>query len=190
MAQNIKESTPVKVPAEYTGLRGKSFAVVVSGDRTIDVDYAGLIAELTVRIDQRLVESAGASGHVPPEDVIAYIANNPSWVAKPRAEVAQSLGRPDRIVLLEVSEFRLNDPGNAYLWAGVAAGTITVIETDGPLPDEASFEKQISVAFPDKPGAGPAEFSRDQIISVLLKRFVDRAAWTFYDHEELYNQPY
>ena len=190
VAQSYKETTPVKVEAEYRGLEGKSFAVLVTGDRTIDVDYTGLIAEVSARIDERLAEFAGASGHVPVNDVLAYSANNPSWPAKPRAELAKSLGNPQRLVLIEINEFRLNDPGNGYLWSGAAGGTITVLELDGPIPEEAAFEKQILVTFPDQQGAGPAEFSRDAIISVLLKRFVDRTTWTFYNHEEMYDQKY
>lgn len=190
MAQSYRESSTRPVAAEYTGLEGKSYAVVVAADRTIEADYPGLVAELTNRLDRRLFEHAGATGHVPAADVLAYIYNNPAWAAQARSELARRLGNPDRLIVVDISEFRLNDPGNAYLWDGVAAGSVAVLEIDSQVPDDHAFEKPVQVRFPDQQGAGPQEFTRDQVISVLLKRFTDRASWLFYEHEEPYYPEY
>lgn len=184
MAQSYNETASHKVEAEYLGLNEKSFAVVVAADRSIEADFPGLVAELSKRIDERLAQNANASGHVPHVDVLAYTYNNPGWSARTRADLGKALGNPQRIVFLDFTEFRLNDPGNAYLWDGVAAGSIGVHELDGPIPEDFAFERAIRVKFPDKIGQGPNEFNREQVTSVLLKRFVDRATWLFYEHEE------
>lgn len=184
MAQSYKETASHKVEAEYDGLSERSFAVVVAADRSIEADFPGLVAELTRRIDERLAGFANASGHVPYVEVLGYLYNNPGWAAKSRTELAEALGNPQRIVYLDFTEFRLNDPGNAYLWEGVAAGSIGVFEIDGSIPDDYAFERGVRVKFPDKMGLGPNEYSREQVISVLLKRFVDRTTWLFYQHEE------
>jgi hypothetical protein len=184
MAQSYKETASHSVEAEYLGLQDKSFAVVVAADRSIEADFPGLVAEITRRIDERLAANANASGHVPHVDVLGYIYNNPGWAAKTREELAEALGNPQRIVFLDFNEFRLNDPGNGYLWDGLAAGTIGVYELDGVLPEEFAFERAIRVKFPDKTGQGPTDFSRDQVVGVLLKRFIDRTTWLFYTHEE------
>jgi len=184
MAQSYKETASHSVDAEYTGLDSKSFAVVVAADRSIESDFPGLVAEITRRVDERLTQFANASGHVPPLEVLSYLYNDPSWQAKTREELAASLGKPDRIVFIDFTEFRLNDPGNAYLWDGLAAGTVGVHEMDGVIPEEFAFERAIRVKFPDKTGQGPTDYNRDQVIGVLLKRFVDRTTWLFYKHEE------
>lgn len=184
MAQSYNETASHTVEAEYTGLQGKSYAVIVAADRSIEADFPGLVAELTTRIDARLRASAGSLGHVPATQVLSYIYNTPGWPARSREELAKDLGGPDRLVYLDLTEFRLNDPGNAYLWNGAAVGNVGVFEMDGPLPEDYAYEKTVAIRFPDKEGFGPTDFSREQVVSVLLKRFVDRASWLFYDHEE------
>lgn len=188
-AQAYEKSRPRKVEAEYTGLQGKTFAVVVAADRLIQSEHPGVIEELTMRITERLEQESGAAGRVRGERLLGYLYDNPRWIAMPRGELAERLG-VDRLVYVEVLEYQLNDPGNQYLWKGVAAGTVGVIEAGGPLPDEFVFERQIRVTFPDKEGYGPGELAREAIASVLIKRFTDRASWLFYTHEERGDQGY
>ncbi len=111
-----------------------------------------------------------------------------------RSELASALvggdAKVDRIILIELFEFRLNEPGNRHLWDGVAAGTVAVLETDGPFPDEYAFNRPISVGFPDAAGYGPDEMRASLVATVLVQRFSQRCAWLFYDHEEEYGIPF
>ncbi len=181
--QEAKANRPRKVDAQYKGLEGKSFAVVVAADRLVQAEHPGVVEELTIRITERLEQNSGASGRVPADRLLAYLYANPRWVAMPRGELAKQLG-VDRLVMVELLEFRLNEPGNQYLWDGVAAATVGVIEADAPLPDEYVFERSIRMTYPDKQGFGQGDMSEDAVASVLMKRFVDRASWLFYTHEE------
>lgn len=182
--KGIEESTPKKVFAEYEGLAGKSFAVVVSIDRSVQSEYPALSADLSSRITERLVDDAQASGFVPPVDVLGFIGRNPAWPVMRRAELAESLGGVERLIVIEISEYRLRESGNRYLWDGQAAGLISVMETDGPLPDQPIFQRQIRVQFPDTGGFTEDDMSAQLVQSALAQRFSNRAAWLFFDHEE------
>ena len=65
-----------------------------------------------------------------------------------------------------------------------------MIETDGFDPDEFAYEQDITMRFPDGSGFGPGDMDRSLVSSVLVSRFVDRATWLFYEHEEPYYPEY
>ena len=185
--QDYKNRQPRDVAAEYRGLEGHTFAVVVSSDRIIQSDHPGVTDELTVRITQQLAENLEGPGYVPAQKCLRYLYDHPSWVAKPRGELAKELG-VERLVFVELLEYQVNDPGNAYVWDGVAAGNIGVIEVENP--DDFAFQKSIRVVYPDESGHGPGDMSQVVVSSVLIKRFTDRAAWLFFTHKETGDMKY
>lgn len=175
-----------KVEAEYTGLVGQDFAVVAWTDRAMQMEYPELVPQLIQRVDLAIAAESGASGHVMGDDVTRYLANTPQWVAWPRGRLTEELGEHgvDRVVLIEVNEFRTNEPGNEYLWDGVAWATVSVIERGEAGSDAEAYRKEIRVTFPDDPGYGPEEITKVGVASTLLKRLADRAGWLFFDHVE------
>ena len=58
------------------------------------------------------------------------------------------------------------------------------------MPEEFAFEKPVKVQFPDKDGYGPTELASGVVSTELARRFVDRATWMFYLHEEPYYPKY
>ena len=189
MAESYKRTSTHSIPSEYDGLKDKSFAVIVAAERMIQSSRPQEVARLTTLITERLITSADAAGVVPPSVVLGYQYNHPRWVTMTYDELAEEFG-VERLVYVDLYEFRLNDPGNAYLWGGQAAATVGVVEADGPLGDEFVYSKQISVHFPDEDGYGPTDYTGEQIAAVLEKRFVDRLTWLFYDHQEPYYPDY
>lgn len=183
MMESYREASTRTIPSEYDGLQDKSFAVFVAADRLIQSDHPQEVARLTTLLTQRLIENANASGVVPPAAILEYQYNHPGWIALSYDELADHFG-VERLIYVDLYEFRLREPGNAYLWDGVAAAQIGVVEADGPLGDEFVYSKQIVVQFPDADGYGPTDYSSSQISAVLEKRFVDRVTWLFYEHEE------
>ncbi|MEM9064672.1 MAG: hypothetical protein AAGB51_04200 [Planctomycetota bacterium] len=186
--ESYKESSTRTVRSEYIGLDGKTYAVVVSADRAIQAEHPELTAAMTDRINMRLHEHTQASGHIPSGTLLTYLLNRPEWTAIPLIELAEDLG-VDRLIYVELYEYRLNEVGNSYLWDGLASGTVAVIETELGTSDFA-FERQVQVGFPDGSGYGPMDISRQVVTSALLARFVDRSSWLFYDHEEPYYPDY
>lgn len=189
MAESYKRSSTKTVEAEHTGLEGKSFAVVVTADRMIQADHPEVVAKLTIDIADQLAREAGASGYVPGMSVLQYQYNNPRWVTMPLGELAKALD-VQRLVFVDLQEYRLNDPGNPYIWQGVAAALVGVVHADAALPDEFLFQKQLRVKYPDKGGMGPSDLPRAAVNTTLVKRLVDRASWLMYAHEEPYYPDY
>ncbi|HZW09137.1 MAG TPA: hypothetical protein VFF69_04470 [Phycisphaerales bacterium] len=169
--------------AEFTELEGHTYAVVALVDRAVQAEYPALQPSLIQRIDQRIAENVNATGHVLGDHVTEYLANNPQWVTWPRGRLAEELN-VDRIVFVEVNEFRTNEAGNEYVWDGLGWATVSVIERGAAASDAEVFRKDIRVRFPDDEGIGPDQVSKQGIASTLLKRLVDRASWLFYTHEE------
>jgi hypothetical protein len=189
---NYNRTRTVTVKAEYAGLKGASFAVVVSAGRGIESETPGITDEMLGRISFRLAQpEVGATGVVPPETVVKSLYEQPSWPAMTYGELAKDvLGGVQRLVLIELEDFRLTEPGNRYEWAGVASGRVMVIESDGVDPNQIVFEKFISVKFPDKQGFTPESIDSRTVASELLRRFVDRTSWLFYDHQEPFMREY
>ena len=166
--------------AEYTGIDGNDFAVLIAADRAIQAQVPSVLPLLTQKISDRLRDETEATGYILPNDILRFQYVNPSWSARAYGELADELG-VDRLIIVDLQEFRLNDPGNPHLWEGTASGTIAVVERDAPRPDDIAYQKTIRVNFPDQRGLGPGNLSRDQMIGVLAQRFTDRSTWLFYD---------
>ena len=187
--ESYRQESTHEVAGQYEGLTGQSFAVIVAADRQIQANHPTIEAELTRRISERLKEHAGAAGYIPPDALLAYLLNNPNWSAQPLGQLAADL-EVDRLIFVDLYEFHLHEAGNQYVWDGVAEGSVGVIEGDGPLPDDFAFQTTIRVGFPDGTGFGPMDFSGQQVASALLVRYVDRASWLFYAHQEDYYPKY
>lgn len=189
MVESYKHSSTRPVAAEYEGLSDHDFAVVIAADRSIQSSHPQVVPRLTTLITERLVSNADASGVVPPARVVQFQYNHPSWSAMTYGELAEEFG-VDRLIIVDLYEYRLHEPGNAHLWSGSAAAQVGVVEPDGPLGDDFAFTKRVSVKFPDDPGYGKNDLTRSQVSSVLQSRFTDRVSWLFYEHEEPYYPEY
>jgi hypothetical protein len=183
MADTYQRTGTHEVLAEYEGLEGETFAVFIAADRVIQAENPRLVPRLTTAITAQLIANVPAAGYVPAPLVLDYKFNNPSWPARPYAEIAEELG-VTRLIIIDLYEYRLNEVGNSYLWDGVLAGNLGVAEADGAFPNDLIYTKGVAVRFPDGEGFGPDDITAQQINAVLERRFTNRATWLFYDHEE------
>lgn len=183
VGKSLQETGSHKVQAEYDGLDGKSYAVVVSGDRSIASEHPGVMDRLTDRINTMIAEGTTASGHVPTTTILAALYNNPQWQAISRGDLGQRLG-VERLVVVELNEYRLHESGNQYTWEGAASAVVEVYEIDGGDPDLPLFEHSIRVTYPDELGILREQLPESLVTSVLSDRMADRVAWLFFDHEE------
>lgn len=187
IAANADREGSHKVPAAVRVLEGRSFAVLVQADRSIQGEHPLLLEYLTRNITQRLAASDNtprASGFVPADEVLKFTYDSPSWPLKSKAELSQALGGVERLVIVELIEYRLHDPGNRYVWDGRAAATVSVFESAASTSELALTEKSLSVRFPDTIGQDEEMLNVRVVNSALAQRLIDRAAWLFYDHEE------
>jgi len=171
------------VEAKYTGLEDKTFAVVVASDRAVQADYPEAVTIITTEVTRRLAQFAGASGMVTAEDVLKYQAQHPGWVTLSPVDLAKVLS-VDRLVYIDLQEYTLTDPGNPYLWSGRVSASIGVAESTSELGMETVFREFVKVKFPDNENTSPQQVPASTIQLALLKRFIDRTSWLFFDHEE------
>ena len=170
-------------PAEYDGIDDHSYAVIIAVDRVVEADNPGITTRLTQEIDERLRANTTATAHIPSGRLLSTLYADPSWKALPRGELGEKLG-VERLVVVEVIEYRLHEPGNRYTYDGVASGIVEVYEIDSALPDDPMFDRTIAVAFPDRSGLLEDEIPVEAVTSELSRRFAERTAWLFYTHTE------
>lgn len=189
MAESYHRTGSSEIEAEYTGIEGHSFTVVVSTDRLIEGNNPGISARINQRVNDRLIQNAKPTFAIPSTDLLRVLYDTPQWPAMPRGEVANMLG-VERLVVVEITEYRLNEPGNKYVWDGSASCLVSVHEADSPFPDDPVFEKAITVSFPDMSGLMSTEIPQAAVNTELANRITNRISWLFYTHEESNVIPY
>lgn len=191
MAENARRDSNKDVEAEYLGLEGKSFAVIVNADRVIQSEYPAVVARVCMEVSERLAKQTNASGYIPGQRLLQYQFDHPRWTMMSPSELGKALG-VQRLVYVDLTDYRLTDPGNSYIWKGIARANVGVAEIDGQLPDDLVSRKPIMVKFPDKDGYGRDDegMSAGLVNSALSKRLIDRVSWLFYKHEEKYYPEY
>jgi hypothetical protein len=192
MAEEARRNSKVKVPPLYEGLDGKTFAVVVEAPQTLEMTYPEVVPRITVAVADRLKEYTGAAAYVPGDVSYAMTRNNPGLLMRSYKAVAEELDGVDRLIWITLDEFRLHDSGNRYLWRGVASGSVMVVDAESALEDDIVFERAIRVTYPDIDGVSRDDQGEAEVGFELLRRFINRASWPFYEHEERHPdfQPY
>ena len=185
MARTWEQTGSSRISAEYDELSDKTFAVVVFADRGIEGVHPRLATRVSERATLRLanVANTNASGFVPARFVLEFQLTTPSWTSWTYDQLLEEFG-VDRLIVIEISEFLLNEPGNQYIWDGRAVARVGVVEAGSALPDDFTYSKDIRVTYPDGRGFTQNDLSRDQVYGYLENRMLDRITWLFYEHEE------
>ena len=183
LGQQIERGKKLDVPAAYDGLEGKTCAVIVNADYATLVEHPAVVKNITANVSARIAQYVKDATVLPPATVLSWQYRTPQWRALPYGEVARELG-VDRLIWIDLYEYRLNPIGNSYLWDGAAGANLGVIEADGLAPDEFVFQKNILARFPEKEGIGRESARREQIEQGLLTLFIQRSSWIFYRHIE------
>jgi hypothetical protein len=171
------------VPAEYEGLDGRDFAVIVNADQSVRSDHRRLTTVLTNAVTRMLtLPEVGATGFVPGAAVLEFQYNNPSWPSWTYQRIADEF-TVDRLVLVDVYEYRLHEPGNRFTWQGRAAARVGVFEANTGT-EEMAYQAHIVVGYPDGEGFTERELSENAVTEMLKLRLVNRVGWLFFEHEE------
>jgi hypothetical protein len=180
MGQNVEYQKRVEVLAEYD-LSGRSVAVVVDADMVVLYEHPELVATISSGVAARIQKHVPEARVMPPQLVLAWQYNTPQWNALPYGDIADQLN-VDRVVFINIHEFRLHPPGNRWEWEGVCAADVGIIERGGFAPD--TFVDQFTVVgrFPEVKGVGRDGANADQIRMGVLAEFIKRTAWIFHDH--------
>ncbi len=192
MAQSAHETGSTLKFAEYEDLMGNDYAVVVKVTRGIAGEFPSLAGVMTNAIARRMVTSNDkiqATGFVPGALVLEFQYSTPSWEAWTYGKLAQHFG-VTRLIIVDIHEFRLYEPGNRYVWNGRVAVRIGIVDADDPGAVDFSFTKDLYIRYPDDDGYTMNDMSTNNVIANLQERVANRVAWTFFDHEEPNIIPY
>lgn len=183
VAHNIEREKKIEVLAEYEGLRNETVAVVVQADHLTLYEYPQVVANMCANVSRRIQQNVEGAKVLDPSIVLDWTYRTSSWSAMPYGEVAKELG-VDRLVWIDIFEFRLHPPGNRWIWEGVATASVGVVEPDGFDPDSFAQHWDTSAEFPKVKGLGRESANRQSVETGLLAVFIQEISWLFYDHIE------
>ncbi len=168
---------------EYRGLENKTIAILVDVDPSLLRHYPLLPLEAGRGIGAQIVGTIPGAQVVEPQAVVKFQHENLYWTTMTCAELSKKsalIASDDR----EITEFRLNEPGDPNLWRGVVASRVSIAEADSDDPDNLAYGKQVNVAHPelDRPSMVKAEERAMRM--TLLDKFATKATNLFREHEE------
>lgn len=182
-AQNFEYQKLIEVLPRYDGLEHHSVAILV--DAPLDLQYTkpDLIDHVAGGLATRLQEHVPGITIKHPIEVRNWQFTTPQWNALAFGEMTEELA-VDRIVLVDLQEFRLHPRGNRWLWEGRCRASIGVLEADGYDTDSYADLWEVAAAFPDIEGIDRDSASEWEIQTGLLSEFIKRTSWLFYTHLE------
>ena len=183
VGHNIEREKKIEVLARYAGLDNRSVAVLVKADMGTLYEHPTALPNIAVNLSQRLYENVPGIRVLDPRTVLNFQYQKPNWAAMPLGQIAEELD-VDRVVVVDMYEYRLHPPGNRWMWEGVAAAHVGVAERDGIDPDEMVDQWNVAAKFPPQDAVAREQLNEMLVQNGLLSTFVRNAAWVFYDHIE------
>ena len=183
MAGAAETQKLIEVRSQYTDLQDKRVAVVVDAELGMLYDFPELVGRITSGVTASIGRNVPGAKMMHPDGIVAWQWRTPQWNAMPYGDLAANLD-VDRVVYIEIYEYRLNPPGNRWLWEGVCAANVSIIERDGFDPDMFADTFPVTGSFPSIKGVDRQAATEQQIATGVLVEFVRKTGWLFYDHEE------
>ena len=179
----IEAEKKVEVLAKYRGLENRTVAVVVNADRGVLYEYPTVMPNVGGNVAIDIKRFVSGSQILDPREALQWCYNKPSWTTLPLGQVVDDLG-VERVVYVDLYEFRLNPPGNRWIWDGMAGATIGIIERDSLDPDAAAETYEMVVRFPDQKDLSRESAREADVQLGLVARFTQSVNKLFYDHME------
>jgi hypothetical protein len=183
VGEAIEVEKKVEVLAKYKGLENKTVAVVMNAERSVLYEFPTVVPNVAANVAAGIKQYVSGSQVLDFRESLAWCYRTPSWTTLPLGHIAEELG-VDRVVYVDIIEFRLNPPGNRWIWEGMAGANVGIIERDSLDPDAFAEEFSISVKFPDVKDLSRESASEAQVQLGLVAKFTQTVNKLFYDHLE------
>ena len=148
MRDRIRQKDDLR-PEPYANLDNQRVAMIIHSPETLHIPSQ--LAQLQRLIARDLGQSVEGVELVDPEFVHAYVRNHPHWIATPPSQLLRTF-EADRLLLIQVEEFQIRPPGNAYQLQGRAVANIRVLEAADEGfrgdPDRYAYTQQLISRFP------------------------------------------
>jgi len=171
------------VPAEYSGLRNRSAAVVIFTDEKTQYQYPWVSLNLATMISSKLSRNVRGLTVVDPQKVSAYQRENLRWAEMDRAALGKALDA-DFVVYVSLVEFSTVEAGYVDLIRGRVNGEAKLYDSSKP-EDKAcvwSSARGITAAYPKTPTVRTAG-NEARVRSMILQLFSDKVARKFYSYK-------
>lgn len=174
---------PLNVRAEYVGLENQKVAVLVDANQSLLFDQPLAPLEVSRAVSEKLADGVPGIKLVEPVQVVDFQNRNIYWNTMPYSEVAGRLG-VTRLVLIELSDYRLHEPGNVNIWRGVMSGHVSVYETDSAEPNNATYAREVTAAYPPDEPLGVLDSNQRDMRFGTMDLFSRSVAGLFFEHKE------
>lgn len=177
-----QEVTDVK--AQYLGLANRSVAVVVSMSDFAQFKYPKAKQMIAEEMARRIQENVPGVALMSPRAIIAWQEENAYWATRPPSMLIKQL-KVDRLVLVEIGEYRTHEPGDKHVLRGVVSASVNIVEAEAEDPDNfgGSFTKNVMYPEPGESKIGRVGDDEALIEARTQIRFCETAAGLFYDHQ-------
>lgn len=174
----------VDVKARYTDLKDRRVAVVVAVSDHTAFNFPQAREQMTTEITRRIVANVPGSIVTDPREIIAWQDDNSYWGTRPPSQLVRQLG-VERLILIEVGEYRTHEPGNKHQLRGVIAARVNIVEAESPDPDNfaASYTKTVMYPEPSVSKIGRIAEGEDKIERMTQIRFCEEVSGLFFDHK-------
>ena len=172
-----------EVTARYTDLAGKTFAVMVLADSRIRHRFPDAQQNVSTALTGAITRYVQDTTATAPREVMQYQQDHPHWSTLPPSRLLKTFG-VERLIVVDLAQYRTQEPGNAHLWKGVIDAAVAVYQAEDADPDNKAFEEPIHAEFPPGRVLGVTDGDHQTMQLGALKAFTLRAAGLFYNHQE------
>jgi hypothetical protein len=175
----------VKVKAQYDGLRNQSFAVLVAADEYTTFNYPQAIQAIARGVTSNIATSIQGSKPMDPAKLVDFEKANPYWNTVPYDQLIARL-KVDRLIVIDIVDFALRQPGNAHIWQGELVAHAGVAEAGSSNGNALDFSTTVKSRYPDTESRVGVLNSDDKTIQLgLVADFSTKTCNLFRDHEEI-----
>lgn len=178
-------SKTVNVKAQYTKLQDKTFAVLVSADDYTTFTYPSAPLDIARNVSSDIAAAVPTAKPMDPKAIAEFQKQNPYWITVPYDQLIERL-KVDRIIIIDLVEFSLREPGNAHIWQGQLVANVGIAEAESKDGNRLDFSTTIKSRYPDDSGRIGVLNSDDPTTQLgLISDFSMRTANLFRDHQEV-----
>lgn len=174
--------TTYAVDAKYRTLGGHSVAVVVEASQDIYFQYPSAPGTIQRAVTGEIRKFIPDVRLTDPVQIEKFQKENPNWTTLSYGDLLKRLG-VERVVLIDMADYSLHEPGNANVWRGLASGTVGVLEDNAPNPNNFAFSESVEAQFPPDTKVGLLNGDDATVQLGLNKAFAQKVAFLFYDHK-------
>jgi hypothetical protein len=182
----IAPPPPMKtVEAECNQLPGKSVAIVIFADQSVQYEYPMAKVELSAALGEELKKHIDDVTVVNWRRVIKYQNSNPDWASTDKAK----LGKPfnaNFVLYISLVEFTLREPGSLNLCRGRITADVSLYQCSAEARHSCIWrEDDIRVLYPEKGHSQLLETNRQiqELSYKTVMAFVTELGRKFYKHE-------